>query len=95
MISLILTLLAGILIGRIFRDKSFVKISGKLIFLIVLILLFLMGITIGTNDEIISNLGSLGVEAFIITAGALAGTIAGATLLWHFVFAKKRKEERA
>lgn len=93
MISLILTLLAGILIGRLFRDKSFVKFSGKLIFPIVLALLFLMGITIGTNNDIISNLGTLGVEAFIITAGALIGTLVGAKLLWHFIFAKRRKEK--
>lgn len=93
MISLILTLLAGILLGRIFRDKPFVKISGKLIFPIVLILLFLMGITIGTNDEIIANLDRLGIEALIITGGAIAGTLAGAAGLWYFIFAKK--EEKA
>ncbi|MEG0949375.1 MAG: LysO family transporter [Bacteroidales bacterium] len=93
MISLILTLLAGILLGRIFRDKPFVKISGKLIFPIVLVLLFLMGITIGTNDEIIANLDRLGIEALIITGGAIAGSLAGAAGLWYFIFAKK--EEKA
>lgn len=93
MISLILTLLAGIIVGRLLHDKPFVKFSGKAIFPIVLVLLFLMGITIGTNDRIINNLHTLGIEALIITGGAIAGTLVGAALLWHFVFAKK--EEKA
>ncbi|MEG1587595.1 MAG: LysO family transporter [Bacteroidales bacterium] len=93
MISLILTLLIGILFGRLFRNKHAVKLSGKAIFPIVLVLLFLMGITIGTNESIISNLHGLGMEALIITTGALVGTLIGAGLLWYFIFEKK--EEKA
>ncbi|MGL4293583.1 MAG: LysO family transporter [Bacteroidales bacterium] len=89
MVSLILTLLAGILIGRLFRNCSWIKFSAKIIFPIVLILLFLMGITIGLNDEIIMNINRLGKEALIITAGAIAGTLLGAALIWHFIFSKK------
>lgn len=89
MISLILILLAGIVLGRIFRQKPLIRKSNKIIFPIVLVLLFLMGIGIGTNETVINNLYGLGKEALIITAGALIGTLAGAALLWHFVFAGK------
>ena len=41
----------------------------------VLFLVFVMGLRIGANDEIVKNLGSYGVYAFIITLFTLAGSI--------------------
>lgn len=85
-------MICGVLLGRLLSKYGFVKTITQSIFPIVLILLFLMGVSIGTNETIISNLNTLGVEALIITGGALIGTLTGAALLWRFVY--NRKEVR-
>lgn len=84
-------MISGILLGRILSRLSWVQFSNRLIFPIVLLLLFLMGISIGNNEEVISNLHILGKDALIITAGALIGTLTGAALLAHYLFHKKEQ----
>ena len=97
MLFLILTLISGIVLGRIFRTKSLILKSNKLITPIVLLLLFFMGISIGNNKEIMANFPALGFQALIITFGALAGTIISAFLLEKLImkkeFSKIKKEK--
>ena len=73
MIKLILTMLAGIIIGKIISHKKTTTLFSKIIFPIVLILLFFMGVAIGDNEVILNSFSSLGMQAFIITMGAVAG----------------------
>ena len=89
MITLLLIMLLGVIIGRLFREKKFTTIISKAIFPIVLILLLFMGITIGLNPLIINNILTLGYEAFVITMGALLGTIICSVLLWKFIIKDK------
>ena len=48
------------------------------------ILLFFMGLSVGVNPEIISNLGDLGLSAILITFFSISGSI-----LFSFLFAKR------
>ncbi len=89
MFSLILTLIAGVFLGRIFANNKLIRHIPKLIFPIVLVLLFIMGIAIGSNPDIINNLDTLGLEALIITSGALLGTMGGAYALGKYLFGRK------
>ncbi|MDO5570315.1 MAG: LysO family transporter [Bacteroidales bacterium] len=89
MVTLILTMILGIIFGRIIRKNKKAGIFSKSIFPIVLVLLFFMGISIGNNKLIMDNLSTLGWEALIITLGALTGTLIGAFCIWKYFFKSK------
>ncbi|MBK3519047.1 LysO family transporter [Carboxylicivirga marina] len=52
----------------------------------VYLLLFLLGISVGTNDEIINNFSRIGYKAFWLTFGAVFGSILLAMLVYRFFF---------
>ena len=92
---LILVLISGFLIGRLFTDNPFIVFSKKLISPIVLALLFFMGVLIGANENLLSNFAQLGLNALIIVTGALVGTIS-LTIVFGRLLSKKQiqKEKR-
>ncbi|MEA5127578.1 MAG: LysO family transporter [Proteiniphilum sp.] len=80
--------LGGIL-GYLFRKREFRNIS-KIITLLIWILLFILGLEVGGNPEILSGLTNIGMEALIITLAAVLGSAMAAFLLWKHIN-KKRK----
>ncbi|HRG03243.1 MAG TPA: LysO family transporter, partial [Paludibacteraceae bacterium] len=67
-------MLAGIIVGYLLRSKKIRFFQGLIITLIWL-LLFLLGLEIGANKEVVSQFGKLGLEAFIIAAGGTLGSV--------------------
>lgn len=57
------------------KVKDKLKWIGMAQTLSVLILVFTMGLRIGANDEIVKNLGSYGLYAFVITVFTLVGSL--------------------
>ena len=51
------------------------NIIGNLSTVAIFLLLFIMGITIGADPEVMADLGSLGLKAFLIAAAAVTGSI--------------------
>ena len=92
MFTVIGLMMAGILIGYMLRKKD-LKGIGSIITMLIWILLFLLGNEVGSNQKIIEALGTLGIEAAIITAFAILGSCLAAWALWYFLY--KRKEEKA
>lgn len=88
MFKVLALMILGIGVGYIFRKRNLSFIS-KLITVLIWILLFVLGLEVGSNPQIVSNLGKLGLDALIITVGALLGSIILAALLWKFVNKKK------
>lgn len=83
MFTVILVMLSGMLLGRLLRNRRMTFLPRVVMFLI-WVLLFLLGVEVGANPEIIRNLKSLGVEAFVL---AVAGTLGSAVLalaLWRY-----------
>ena len=84
MFVIISFMLLGILIGRVFRKK----VSSYIPYVITALiwtLLFLLGTEVGVNKQLISNLSTLGIEALVITLGAIIGSILFSWLLWRYV----------
>ncbi len=77
-------MILGIGVGYLFRKRNLSFIS-RLITVLIWVLLFVLGLEVGSNPQIVSNLGKLGLDALIITLGALLGSIILAALLWKFV----------
>lgn len=88
MFSIIATMLTGITIGYLFRHKEILQNTEKTISMTIFLLLFIMGITIGSNDALIENLGSFGWQAAIISVSATCGSVLAAWLVMKFFFSK-------
>jgi len=87
MITVLLVMLAGIIIGFfINRFPRVIKANDKLISWAIYLLLFLLGISVGLNKTIIRNLDKIGVQAVIITIGAVSGSVLTLWILYHFFF---------
>ena len=82
---------AGILIGFLFKRKKVTWI-GKVITVLIWLLLFLLGIDVGSNQVIMSGLHTIGLEALLIAVAAIMGSVIGARLLWNWIN-KDLKEE--
>lgn len=82
-------MLSGIIIGYLLKHKRLNWIS-KVITILIWTLLFLLGIEVGGNKEITDNLHLIGLDALIITLGAVIGSIVGAKLLWDWITKDKK-----
>lgn len=92
MFTVIGIMFVGIGIGYLLRQQSIPGI-GKVITSLIWLLLFLLGIEVGHNEQIIRNLPTLGVEAFAIATVCVLGSCSAAWGLWRYV--NRRKEEKA
>ena len=77
MLVIIACFIAGILAGIALRGRTrILRWVSKGTDLAVGFLLFVLGVSIGVNEEVISNLPSLGLEGFALSLGAIVGSIA-------------------
>jgi len=53
------------------------------------LLLFMLGISVGTNKEVIDNLGKIGYEAVAIAIASISGSVLLAALLFKVLFKQK------
>ena len=93
MFTIIGLMLTGMLLGFLLRKQ---KLSGihKVITVLIWLLLFLLGIDVGGNQEIINGLHTIGMEAIVITLAAVLGSVTAAWALWYVLY-KRKKEEQA
>lgn len=87
MLIIIGLMVSGILLGYIFRRKN-LKVVQSLITYAIFALLFLLGLSVGTNHHIMNNLGTIGLDALLITFGAVAGSIFCAWGVYKYYFSK-------
>jgi len=67
MLTLVLALIAGIGLGYVLREKKRVDL-GKVVFGAIIVLIFSMGFSIGSNSELLASLPVIGVNAVVIMA---------------------------
>ncbi len=93
MITVLAIMTAGIILGFFLSGKDkLIKINDKLTTWAIYLLLFLLGIGVGTNDKIVKNIHTIGLQAIIITLGALAGSLICAYVVYKLFFKKSSKE---
>ena len=78
-------MVTGIILGYLFRERN-LKIVYKLINYAIFLLLFLLGITVGANGDIMNNLATIGYDALLITLAAVAGSDLCAWGIYRFFF---------
>ncbi len=67
MLTLVLALVAGIGLGYVLREKKRVDL-GKVVFGAIIVLIFSMGFSIGSNNELLASMPVIGVNAVVIMA---------------------------
>lgn len=82
-------MLVGLLIGYLCRRIPNLSFTKKLPSYLVYVLLFTLGIAVGADKEIISNILSVGGEALLVAFAAVMGSVLMAYLLYIKVFNKK------
>lgn len=91
MFVVISIMFGGIAVGYLLRRVELLQKIGKPISYTIFLLLFLLGITVGSNREIINNLSSLGGQALAISASATLGSLIAAWAVNHFFFKERRR----
>ena len=93
MFTIIGLMLTGMLLGFLLREQKLAAIH-RVITVLIWLLLFLLGIDVGGNQEIINGLHTIGMEAIIITLAAVLGSVTAAWGLWYVLY-KRNKESQA
>jgi uncharacterized membrane protein YbjE (DUF340 family) len=83
-------MILGIGLGLIIGNKpKIIKLIGALTSFSIFLLLFLLGIGVGANDKIINNLHTIGIQALVLTVGAVLGSLICAYFTYTLFFKKK------
>ena len=82
-------MLCGIGTGYLLRNQK-MSFIGRIITALIWVLLFLLGIEVGSNPSIVNGLQTLGLEAIVLTLGGSIGSAIFARALWRYVTAKQK-----
>lgn len=82
----------GIGIGYVLRHLQFLQKIEKSTSLTIFLLLFVLGISIGSNSLIINNLGRFGWQAAILATLSILGSMLASFLVFHLFFKKGGKQ---
>lgn len=81
----------GIFAGYVLRKIQLLQHLSKGISVTIYLLLFFLGISVGANREVISNLPSLGGNALLISTMAVLGSCLAAKIVYLFFFKRDRQ----
>lgn len=94
MVDVMVVLAAGVLTGLLLRKRGrFLLFAGKAAVIVVFALLFLLGLSVGANKTVLGNLRQVGVNAALITAAGIAGSVLLAAGLSRFLLRRGGREK--
>lgn len=88
MLIIVAIMLCGIAVGYLLRNWD-TRFISHVITALIWLLLFLLGIEVGSNPRIVMGMQTLGIEALLLTIGGAVGTTLCAWLLWIYVSRKE------
>ncbi len=88
MFTIIGLMLTGMLLGYLLRKRDLKKIH-PIITLLIWLLLFILGIEVGSNEEIIRGLHTIGYEAVVLTLAGTLGSVIAAWAFWRALYKRK------
>ena len=85
--QVLLFLAIGILAGYLARSKrGLLAAASRATTWSLYILIFLLGVSVGANEAVVRALGKLGVQALILCAGAVGGSVLVSCLVSRVFF---------
>jgi len=89
MTEILIIMLAGILLGFIFKKRrSLITAADKLAGWSIYLLLFLLGLSIGTNEMIINNFARIGYTSILLTLSGISGSVLFSFIAYKYFFQK-------
>jgi len=93
MIPVLLLMSIGLILGYVLSNRTkFILFSNKATTLIIYMLLFFLGIGVGLNKTIVYNLANIGLQAILITFGAMLGSLILAYITYKLFFIEKNEK---
>jgi len=93
MFTVVIIMAAGMLAGYLLRKhKKLISLSEKLVMWAIYLLLFLLGVAIGLNDQILERFADLGLLAMAVTIGGVAGSIFMGWIVFSVFFIEKKEK---
>ena len=84
---IIIIMTIGIVVGILFTGiKNFNFVSEKATSYIIYLLLFFMGLGVGTNREIMANFRNIGLQSLVITLFSILGSVVFAAIIFKIFF---------
>lgn len=90
MFIVIAVVAAGIAAGYLFRKARWTQYLGKPVIYSVALLLFLMGVSVGSNQTLTANLLSLGADAALIAVASTLGSVLVGVVVYRSFFKKEK-----
>ena len=88
-----IVMLSGVLIGYILRNiRAIPALVSKINIYIIFLLLFVMGLSVGSNPQVIQGLGPLGLLG--ISVVSIAGSVFLSWIVYRHLF-KKEDDQRS
>jgi uncharacterized membrane protein YbjE (DUF340 family) len=80
-------MITGIFLGFLFKKKrTLINAADKLAGLSIYLLLFLLGLSIGNNEIIVSNFARIGFTSLILTISGITGSVFFSFLTYKYFF---------
>lgn len=86
MAPIILFIATGILTGYLLRNSKLIKHNSNMMSGVIMILLFFMGVSVGSNEQVVNNIATIGLDALILTAGGTLGSLFAAKWIYKRFF---------
>ncbi|MDO4553281.1 MAG: lysine exporter LysO family protein [Bacillota bacterium] len=77
---ILISVVCGMAAGHLFLPAAFIEASGTLLIIGLCILLFFVGVDIGTAGTVVDNFKKVGIRILAFPVAAAAGTFAGVAL---------------
>lgn len=93
MYIIISIMFGGIGIGYLLRRIAFLRHLNTAISYTIYLLLFLLGVSVGTNQTIMTNLATLGWDALLLAIAATLGSVLAGWGVYVFFYKKRGTNE--
>ncbi|HFD04817.1 MAG TPA: DUF340 domain-containing protein [Firmicutes bacterium] len=85
--AVIVILSVGVVIGLFLnRYDAVLRVANWLTQIVIFILLFVLGYSIGQNHAIFRNIETIGIKSFFFSLGTILGSILFVKLIWKKIF---------
>jgi len=74
MLLLVVPLAVGLVSGFVLRERKHVNL-GRVTFGVILVLIFSLGFTIGSSNDLLASLPTVGLSAFVMAALAIGFSV--------------------
>ena len=94
MFRILIVLFIGVIVGYVFRNVRHIKVVEKTEHYTVGVLLFVFGISIGSNHDLVSSIGYFGWQAVVIAVLGMIGSFGAGYLFNRFINKKEKANEK-